>query len=70
MTTVNNVKEAVQELVHQLGSQENYLHNYRLLENIKQYVEESRKNGSDATLEEEIEMYIADDLNWEYPIEL
>jgi hypothetical protein len=73
-TTVNNIPEAVSEIMRQLEDKSNYLHNYQLLESVSDYLNNCEFEPDD--LGEQIYNHLAYDLRWEqneeefFPMEL
>lgn len=66
MTTVNNIPEAVSEILIQLQDKSSYLHNYRLLESVSDYLDKCiDKDDADFDKSEQIYNHLAYDWNWE-----
>lgn len=67
-TTVNNTSEAVDVLFSQLQDKDFYLHNYKLLSNIEDFLskDEDLDMTDDDEVREQIFNYLAYDLKWEY----
>ena len=77
MKTVNTIQEAVQEISRQLGDKDFFMHNYTLLNNVEEYLDNCEdRNDPDFDKEEQIFNYVAYDLKWEdredelFPMEL
>lgn len=76
-TTVKTIEEAVTELQKQIQSPDYYMHNYRLIDGVKRYLD-SCEDKADADFDEaeQIYNYVAYDLHWEeradeiFPMEL
>jgi hypothetical protein len=73
-TTVNNIPEAVTEIMSQLQDKSSYLHNYDLLESVSDYLDKCEFEPED--LGDQIYNHLAYDLKWEqneeelFPMEL
>jgi hypothetical protein len=73
-TTVNNIPEAVTEIMRQLEDKSSYLHNYALLESVSDYLDKCEFEPED--LAEQIYNHLSYDLKWEqneeelFPMEL
>ncbi len=73
-TTVNNIQEAVTEIMSQLQDKSSYLHNYDLLESVSDYLSKCKFDPED--LGDQIYNHLAYDLKWEeneeefFPMEL
>jgi len=66
MTIVNNIQEAVTEIANQLKDKSSYLHNYRLLESVSDYLDNCiDKDEEDFDQNEQIYNHLAYDLKWE-----
>jgi hypothetical protein len=75
MTTINSIQEAVTEIQHQLSQRDFYMHNYRLLDSVQNYLDNCPEEESFDEAEQ-IFNFLAYDLKWEgredelFPMEL
>lgn len=66
ITTVTTIQDAVKVLIIQLEGKNYYLHNYRLLNNIEDYLDKCEdKDSKDFDKGEQIFNYLTYDLKWE-----
>lgn len=66
ITTVTTIQDAVQVLAIQLEYKDAHSHNYRLLNNIEDYLDKcDDKDSEDFDKGEQIFNYVAYDLKWE-----
>lgn len=77
MTTVNTIQEAVEAISKQLDERDANMHNYTLLNNTQEYLDNCEdKDDEDFDQLEQIYNYVAYDLKWEeregelFPMEL
>jgi hypothetical protein len=77
MTIVKTIQEAVAEISKQLLEKDFYMHNYRLLDGVQDFLDNClNKNDTDFDEMEQIYNYVAYDLKWEdredelFPMEL
>lgn len=68
-TIVNNIQEAVKEIQNQLQDKDWYMDNYRLLNNVEEYLDKAKEickqQNEDFNEGEQIYNYLAYDLKWE-----